>query len=107
MNDGHGVDPGEKVGGLFPKTTPLPGSLHLEWRRCGKAHCRCTRGDLHGPYLVRRWWEAGKQRKQYVPPHRRAEVAAGIAAWQRLHPPAWTTRQLLAKLHQIEQVVMR
>jgi len=107
MNDHTPVTATGKSGGVFPKITPLPGSLHLEWRRCGKPTCRCTCGHLHGPYLVRRWWEAGMQRKIYV---RRAlveEVAAGIDAWQRLHPPTWAMRQLLAELHQRELEVPR
>lgn len=29
----------------------LAGSLVEQQRRCGKAGCRCTRGELHGPYV--------------------------------------------------------
>ena len=106
MNDGNGVDPAEKVGGLFPKTAPLPGSLHLEWRRCGKLRCRCMRGGAHGPYAYRIWYQDGRRRKAYVPRDRIREVMAGLDAWQALHPPAWTMRQLLAELHHIEQEVL-
>lgn len=28
----------------------LPGTLVEQRRRCGKEGCRCTRGELHGPY---------------------------------------------------------
>ena len=28
----------------------LAGSLTEQRRRCGKEGCRCTRGELHGPY---------------------------------------------------------
>ena len=28
----------------------LPGSLVEQRRRCGKEGCRCTHGELHGPY---------------------------------------------------------
>ena len=97
---------GTESGGLCPKTSPLPGSLHREWRRCGKPTCRCAQGTLHGPYWVRRWWEHGRQRKQYVPRHRVEEVAAGIAAWHRLHPPAWAMRQLLADLRRLEKEIL-
>jgi hypothetical protein len=93
-------------GGSFPKTAPLRGSLHVEWRRCGKPRCRCTRGTLHGPYWVRRWWENGKQRKAYVRRHQVADVAAGIAAWQTLHPPVWAMRQALADLRRLEQEIV-
>ena len=29
----------------------LRGSLVEQGRRCGKTGCRCTRGELHGPYV--------------------------------------------------------
>jgi hypothetical protein len=29
----------------------LAGSLVEQRRRCGKEGCRCTRGELHGPYM--------------------------------------------------------
>ena len=93
-------------GGVFPKITPLPGSLHAEWRTCGKPTCRCTRGERHGPYWVRRWWEHGKQRKVYVPRHRLTEVTAGIARWRALHPSLWAMRQVLAELHPQEREVL-
>jgi hypothetical protein len=28
----------------------LPGTLVEQHRRCGKEGCRCTQGELHGPY---------------------------------------------------------
>src|ERR1700733_8299490 len=28
----------------------LPGSLVEQYRKCGKEGCRCTQGELHGPY---------------------------------------------------------
>jgi hypothetical protein len=34
----------------LPKIEPLPGSLHFEWRRCGRSNCRCASGRLHGHY---------------------------------------------------------
>jgi hypothetical protein len=29
----------------------LAGSLVEQHRKCGKESCRCTRGELHGPYV--------------------------------------------------------
>jgi hypothetical protein len=49
----------------FPKIEPA-GSLHLEFKRCGKPNCRCNNGWLHGPYIFRRWRENGRQRRQHV-----------------------------------------
>lgn len=96
----------DQSSGLFPKTTPLPGSLHLEWRRCGKLTCRCALGSTHGPYAYRYWYEDGQRRKAYVPRDCVEEVAAGITAWRRLHPPAWTMRQHLADLRRLEVEVL-
>ena len=60
----------------LPKMTL--GSLHLEYKRCGRPNCRCRVGFLHGPYLVRRWRESGRQRKAYVPMKRFTEVLLEI-----------------------------
>src|SRR5688500_3542074 len=46
----------------------LEGSLVSQMRRCGKEGCRCTQGDLHGPYVylsISRG--AGRRRLVYVP----------------------------------------
>jgi hypothetical protein len=45
----------------------MAGSLHLEFKRCGRPQCRCQRGFLHGPYVYRHWREGCRQRKEYVP----------------------------------------
>ena len=38
------------VAGLPRAAAFLAGSLVEQRRRCGKEGCRCTRGELHGPY---------------------------------------------------------
>ena len=67
-----------KMGKTLPKTAggdaPI-GSLHLEFKKCGRPNCRCGRALLHGPYIYRHWREAGRQRKQYVPMAHLGEVA--------------------------------
>ena len=35
---------------MLPKK-PI-GSLHLEFKKCGRPNCRCTRDLLHGPYFL-------------------------------------------------------
>jgi hypothetical protein len=34
--------------------------------RCGKKGCKCTDGDLHGPYWYAYWSEGGKTRSKYI-----------------------------------------
>ena len=83
------------------ETLPKKGALCAQWKRCGRPTCRCARGRLHGPYHCLFWREGGRLRKRYV---RRADVDSlrvAIAAWRRLHPPTWTTRQALAELRRL------
>jgi hypothetical protein len=63
---------------LLPKA-PLRGSLHAEWKRCGKLSCHCIRGVLHGPYFYRHERRSGRQSKVYVSPAQLDQVRAGLA----------------------------
>ena len=83
------------------KTAPLSGVLREERVRCGRPTCRCARGDLHGPYLYHRWREQGRQRRRYVRAQDADEVRAALAEWRHLHPPARSTRDLLADLRRL------
>jgi hypothetical protein len=91
----------DESGNPLPKTEPLAGSLHVEYKRCGRLECRCTLGKLHGPYTYRHVREQGRQRKRYVPAADREHVARALACWRELHPPAWRMRQFLAELRRL------
>ena len=92
-----------ETGQAVPKVVPLPGVLRAEWVRCGTPTCRCARGLRHGPYLYRRWRDAGRQRRRYVKPSEAEQVREALAAWRRLHPPARSTRSLLADLRRLSR----
>jgi hypothetical protein len=62
-----------------PKSSAI-GSLHLEFKKCGKPNCRCTKGFPHGPYVYRRWREGGRQRRQHIP---MSQFAATLQAVER------------------------
>lgn len=62
-----------KFDNTFPKMSAA-GSLHLEFKRCGKPNCRCNNGLPHGPYVYRRWRENGRQRRQHIPMHKLADT---------------------------------
>ena len=57
---------------------PLPGALVQDFKKCGRPGCKCARGELHGPYLVRVWYEGKKRRKAYVSAADAPRVEAGI-----------------------------
>ena len=75
--------------------------LRPELVRCGKPSCRCARGDLHGPYLYRRWREGGRQRRRYVKPADVEQIRTALDEWRRVHPPAYAVRQQLAELRRL------
>src|SRR5258708_31972222 len=80
MTDKTAVDPGSMTvrqlrsrRRRLARSTPnmeglIAGSVVEQGRRCGKEGCRCTRGELHGPYtyvvLPR---VGGRTRTVYVP----------------------------------------
>lgn len=93
-----------KTGKTLPKT--LPGAVCKQWVRCGKPNCRCTRGELHGPYWYRFWREDAKLRKSYVKPCDLDVVRAACEARRRerreLRAAMHEFRALLASLRRIE-----
>lgn len=53
----------------------LTGSVISQGRRCGKQGCRCSRGELHGPYVYLSLGRGqGESRLVYVPSALAAEV---------------------------------
>jgi hypothetical protein len=74
---------------------PLPGSVHAEYGRCGTVTCRCTTGDLHGPYWRRFWREGGRTRSQYIPQARVPVVLAACTRYQQLHQSRRAFRRML------------
>ena len=62
----------------------LAGAVIAQYVRCGKAGCRCARGELHGPYLYRKWRDGRRQHKSYIKPSDVAAVRAACAAEREL-----------------------
>ena len=42
------------------------GSVVWEKIRCGKRSCKCSRGDLHGPYAYLHFYQSGKVKRKYL-----------------------------------------
>ncbi len=78
----------------LPKIAVLAGSLHLEWKRCGRPNCRCQAGRLHGPYYARHWREHGRQQKAYVRAENVVATLLAIEAHHKAFPP--TSRMIAA-----------
>jgi len=56
----------------------IGGSLQEQRRRCGKESCRCTRGELHGPYLYLSLRVGRRTRMIYVPAELAEQVRGAV-----------------------------
>jgi hypothetical protein len=71
----------------LPKIPPdgmLNGAVCAQYKRCGKANCRCIRGELHGPYFYRFQWCEGRVVKEYLRLSDVEEVRAACARYGAL-----------------------
>lgn len=96
---------------LLPKImTAARGTVHTEYKRCGKLNCRCrTRNELHGAYFYHFVRVNGTLTKRYLRPDEADLMRAACAARQkrerehraavRLGRESW--RELLAALRQL------
>ena len=57
----------------------VAGSLQDQRRRCGKEGCRCTRGELHEPYLYLSMRAGRRTRMLYVPAELAEQVRQGVS----------------------------
>lgn len=58
-----------KTEDLLPKIAAQGGTVHRQFVRCGKASCKCARGELHGPYYYHFVRVSGKLTKRYLKTH--------------------------------------
>jgi hypothetical protein len=79
----------------------LSGSIHVEWRTCGRANCRCARGHRHGPYYVRRWRESDRQRKAYIRADTLPSVVLAIEASHASSVTRSMIEQVRAQTHRV------
>lgn len=55
-----------KTEDLLPKIAAQGGTVHRQFVRCGKASCKCARGELHGAYYYHFIRVNGKLTKRYL-----------------------------------------
>jgi hypothetical protein len=68
----------------------LFGTVHRQYVRCGKATCRCVRGDLHGPYFYHFTRVKSVLVKRYVRVQEAEQMRAACAARRQAE---WKLRQ--------------
>ena len=60
----------------------MPGSVHAQYVRCGKPACKCTRGELHGPYFYHFVRVGGRLAKRYLKAHEVEQMRLACTAWR-------------------------
>jgi hypothetical protein len=75
------------------------GSLVPMYKACNKGGCKCTRGELHGPFWYLSWSEGGKTRMYFVKAAGQARVQAAATRYRR-----W--RQVRAQWVKFQQAML-
>jgi hypothetical protein len=82
----------------------VPGSLYLLRRKCGKANCRCTQGQLHASWVLTRS-ESGQSRLYAVPKDQRGRLRPLTQEYRRWQlARARLVKQSAALLTRIDQL---
>jgi hypothetical protein len=91
----------------FGRSPLVKGNVYEMARKCGKANCVCTRGQLHRS-MVLSWSEGGRPRLFSIPPERLGELKEKSEEYLRFRRArARVTergRQIVAVLDQIENL---
>lgn len=93
-----------KSANLSTKIEPLSGAIDARFLRCGKANCKCAKGDLHGPYYVRRWREYGKRYSKYV---KKSDVSATFQAVFEYRKSRQETREMVRSINEAGNTLLR
>jgi hypothetical protein len=88
----------------LPKIGPLPGAVCKQMKRCGKPKCKCSKGELHGPYHYRFIYARGKQLKIYVKKSDFQTISAACLAYKR---DRQETRELIRGINESGNTILR
>jgi hypothetical protein len=69
-----------KTEDLLPKIVAQGGTIHRQFVRCGKASCKCARGELHGAYYYHFLRINGRLKKRYLKADQVEAVKAACAS---------------------------
>ena len=75
----------------------LKGSIETQFKRCGRSNCKCAKGELHGPYFLRRWQRRGQRCSKYV---KKRDVSATFQAVSEYKRNKQETRELIREINE-------
>jgi len=102
-NGRRGATPQTKNQSLAPKMTP--GQVERRMVKCGKPTCKCSRGELHGPYYYHRTWSGEAHQRRYIKLVDVAETARACENYRqaqtRLRVGVAEYKQLLSQVREL------
>lgn len=92
---------------VFGRTPLVKGTIYEISRKCGKASCTCTRGQLHKSTVLS-WSDQGRTRLKSVPPKRLEELRRKTDDYRRFRQARSrvpnTSQEILAVVDRIESL---
>lgn len=85
----------------------VEGSLVEQYRTCGKAGCRCKRGEKHGPYHYLSQKVDGRTRMRYVAKKEVRQLKVLLRRHRELRQARQRIRELTGEIEELFDVVER
>ena len=79
----------------------MAGSFYEMYKQCGRPGCRCTRGELHGPFPVIAIARGGRRSTRSVRRDRVAEVRSRTEAYRAFQQKRRRLNQLMKRIAEI------
>ena len=79
----------------------MAGSFYQMYKKCGRSNCRCTRGELHGPFPVISFARGGRRSTRSVPRNREQEVRTRAEAYRQFRHRRARLRQAMKRIDEI------
>jgi hypothetical protein len=96
-----------ELAGVLSRKFLLKGSLVQKYKACNKQGCRCTRGELHGPFCYLSVSQEGKTKMIFIKRHlwsQAAELSTNYRQWRKKRARiAQINKQILALIDQMEK----
>jgi hypothetical protein len=91
------------VGEMLHPAAMIAGSFYQMYKKCGRPCCRCTEGQLHGPYPVISLSEGGRRSSRSVPRDREQQVRKAADRYRDFQRNIRRVRRIFRR---IERIVM-
>jgi|ERR1044072_2075686 hypothetical protein len=78
---------------------PKKKAICLQYRKCGKARCKCNVGAPHGPYFYYFYRIDGKLRKSYIRKADAAELWRSYSRWRQIQKKRTADRREFTELY--------